>query len=230
MCMYVYVCVCVYVCAYVCDCEGWSGGISIQILSGKRKGDSITARLFFKEIHRRKKHFLTYLPWRLRWTPSVKRHSHGSPWESIVDHHSLFLPLWSRKVQGLLLAGQSSREMKEAAPRYKGHGSGVRSNLRHVQSFHRGHKDDLLRDETRLKKGERRGKEGCCVVNGGGVTEDRVQPEKAQTTTEGTKLFTSFLLMHEIRQALIFWSECCVFHFQITKTVSLILLSLFRYT
>lgn len=100
----------------------------------------------------------TYLDTREDWDRHpVWGSAYAAHLENLADHHRFFLQLWSQKEQGFLQARQSSRELKKAVWRYKGQDGVAQSNLRHMEFSHWGQKGDLLKDEIKLKEGERRG-------------------------------------------------------------------------
>lgn len=110
--------ICVYMCTHSCECEGWNErGISINVHSQREKEKNV-----FYEIHRGRN-----VSWH---TSQGDQGVAAGVWvwvgvgtqcvaalivSPLVDHHSLFLHMWSQKEQGLLQAKQSSGAMKEAS-------------------------------------------------------------------------------------------------------------------
>lgn len=134
------------VCVNMCNFEGCRGGILVlPCVSWGKEYSFILKNTFWHPPHG-------------DWDrPAVSSGTGTAHPESLVDHHSLFLHLWSGKEQGFLRAKQSSREMKVAAWRCRGRDCEAQSNWRHMECFHWGQKGDLLKDKIKLKKGERRG-------------------------------------------------------------------------
>lgn len=82
---------------------------------------------------------------------------------AFVDHHSFFLRRLGEKEQGFLQAPE-----KRTCLCWGAEVRIVQSNLRHMECFHGGQKDDLLKDTIKLKNAERRREEErCCTVSGG---------------------------------------------------------------